>query len=66
LHSDISADELLFLPGRLLEAAVRMVAEHQAGVEKAAALVTSVFLDGTQNPAPPRPANSSFAGTRTG
>jgi hypothetical protein len=27
-----------------------MVAEHQADVKKAAALVTSVFLNGTQNP----------------
>jgi hypothetical protein len=30
-----------------------MTAEHQAGVEKAAALVTSVFLTGTQNRAEP-------------
>jgi hypothetical protein len=57
----ISAGELLFLLGRLLEAAVCIAAEHQPGVEKAAALVTSVFLHGTQNPAPPRPVNSSSA-----
>ena len=33
------------------KAAARMTAERQAGVEKAAALVTSVFLNGTLNPA---------------
>jgi hypothetical protein len=33
-----------------------MTADHQAGVEKAAALVTSVFLHGTRNPAGPDPA----------
>ena len=33
----------------------RMTAEHLAGVEKAAALVTSVFLHGTQNRAGPAP-----------
>jgi TetR/AcrR family transcriptional regulator, mexCD-oprJ operon repressor len=48
-RSDLSADELLFLLGSLLQAAARMAAEHQAGVEKAAALVTSVFLHGTEN-----------------
>jgi len=37
----------------LLQAAARMAAEHQVGVEKAAALITSVFLDGTGNPADP-------------
>jgi len=46
-RGDLSADELLFLFGSLLEAAARLAAEHQAGVEKAAALVTSVFLHGT-------------------
>ena len=49
LRSDISVGELRFLLGSLLQAAARMAAEHQAGVEKAAALVTSVFLDGTGN-----------------
>jgi hypothetical protein len=48
--SDFSVDELVFLPGSLLLAAARMAAERQAGVEKAAALVTSVFLHGTENP----------------
>jgi len=38
-----------------LVAAARMTAEHQAGVEKAAALVTSVFLYGTQNRTGPAP-----------
>jgi hypothetical protein len=41
--------ELGFVFGQLLQAAGRMAAEHQAGVENAAALVTSVFLDATQN-----------------
>jgi hypothetical protein len=36
------------LLGQLLQAAARMTAEHAAGVEKAAALVTSVFLHGTE------------------
>jgi len=62
-RGDISANELLFLLGRLPEAAVRMTAEHEAGVEKAAALVTSVFLHGTENPARPRPVKPSSAGT---
>jgi hypothetical protein len=35
--------------GQLLQAAGRMAAEHQAGAEKAAALITSVFLHGTEN-----------------
>ena len=54
-RSDLTAGELQFLLGSLLEAAARMTAEHQAGVEKAAALVTSVFLHGTHNPAGPAP-----------
>jgi TetR/AcrR family transcriptional repressor of mexCD-oprJ operon len=45
----ISAGELGFLLGSLLEAAARLAAEHQAGVEKAAALITTVFLHGTAN-----------------
>ncbi len=48
-RGDLSADELVFLLGSLLLAAARMAAERQAGVEKAAALVTSVFLHGTEN-----------------
>jgi AcrR family transcriptional regulator len=48
-RDDITAGELRFLLGSLLEAAARLAAEHQAGVEKAAALITSVFLYGTEN-----------------
>ena len=47
-RGDLTVEELLFLLGQLLQAAARMTAEHQAGVEKAAALVTSVFLHGTE------------------
>jgi AcrR family transcriptional regulator len=47
-RGDLTLTELHFLFGRMLEAAARMTAEHVAGVEKAAALVTSVFLHGTQ------------------
>ena len=54
-RGDLSAGELLFLLGSLLQAAARMTAEHAAGVEKAAALVTTVFLTGTQNRAEPAP-----------
>ncbi len=54
-RGDLTVTELLFVLGQLLQAAARMTAEHQAGVEKAAALVTSVFLHGTQNPTGPAP-----------
>src|SRR5271167_2918261 len=47
-RADLTVTELLFLLGQLLQAAARMTAEHVAGVEKAAALVTSVFLHGTE------------------
>ena len=47
-RGDITAGELGFLLGSLLEAAARLAAEHQPGAEKAAALVTSVFLHGTE------------------
>jgi TetR/AcrR family transcriptional repressor of mexCD-oprJ operon len=47
-RSDLTVGELLFLLGHLLQAAARMTAEHVAGVEKAAALITSVFLHGTE------------------
>jgi TetR/AcrR family transcriptional regulator, mexCD-oprJ operon repressor len=47
-RGDLSVTELLFLLGQLLQAAARMTAERVAGVEKAAALVTSVFLHGTE------------------
>ncbi len=68
-RSDLTAGELLFLLGQLLEAAARMTAEHQAGVEKAAALVTSVFLHGTQNrtgPAPRQGQDQSETAHRSG
>lgn len=48
-RGDISVGELGFLLGSLLEAAARLAAGQQSGVEKAAALVTSVFLHGTGN-----------------
>jgi TetR/AcrR family transcriptional regulator, mexCD-oprJ operon repressor len=54
-RDDLTVEELFFLLGQLLQAAARMTAEHVAGVEKAAALVTSVFLTGTQNRAGPAP-----------
>jgi TetR/AcrR family transcriptional regulator, mexCD-oprJ operon repressor len=56
LRGDLTVDELAVTLGSLLRAAARMTADHQAGVEKAAALVTSVFLHGTGNPAGPDPA----------
>ena len=48
-RGDITAGELTLLLGSLLQAAARMTAEHQAGVEKAAALITTAFLHGTGN-----------------
>jgi len=48
-RGDLTLDELGFLFGQLLQAAARMTAERVAGVEKAAALVTTVFLQGTQS-----------------
>jgi TetR/AcrR family transcriptional regulator, mexCD-oprJ operon repressor len=49
LRSDLTAGELGYLLGYLLRAAGRMAADHQAGTEKAAALITTLFLHGTQN-----------------
>jgi TetR/AcrR family transcriptional regulator, mexCD-oprJ operon repressor len=48
-RDDITAGELRFLLGSLLQAAARLAAEQQAGVEKTAALITTVFLHGTGN-----------------
>ena len=48
-RGDLTVEELGFLLGQLLQAAARMTAERVAGVEKAAALVTTVFLQGTQS-----------------
>jgi TetR/AcrR family transcriptional repressor of mexCD-oprJ operon len=62
LRGDLTIDELASLLGSLLEAAARMTAQHHAGAEKAAALVTSVFLHGTHNPAGP----GATPGTRPG
>lgn len=50
-RGDLTLAELEFVLGQLLIAAARMTAEHAAGVEKAAALITSVFLKGTERPA---------------
>jgi AcrR family transcriptional regulator len=47
-RGDLTVTELLILLGPLLQAAARMTAEHVAGVEKAAALIASVFLHGTE------------------
>ena len=49
LRGDLTPGELGYLLGYLLRAAGRMAADHQAGAEKAAALITTVFLHGTQN-----------------
>jgi TetR/AcrR family transcriptional regulator, mexCD-oprJ operon repressor len=62
LRSDLTVDELASTLGSLLQGAARMTAEHQAGVEKAAALATSVFLHGTSNPARPDPAQREDRG----
>jgi hypothetical protein len=48
-RGDLTLDELGLVFGQLLQAAARMTAERRAGVEKAAALVTTVFLQGTQS-----------------
>jgi len=53
-RGDITLGELRLLLGSLLQAAARMTAEHQAGVEKAAALITTAFLHGTGNREGPR------------
>jgi AcrR family transcriptional regulator len=45
---ELSIDELTYLFGSLLQTAAQMAVQDLAGVEKAAALVTSVFLHGTQ------------------
>jgi AcrR family transcriptional regulator len=48
LRGDLSVDELAFVFGRLLDGAARLAAERKAGVEHVAALITSVFLRGTE------------------
>ena len=65
-RGDISAGELRFLLGSLLQAAARLAAEQQAGVEKTAALITTVFLHGTanrENPSEPDQAVRHRTGT---
>ena len=47
LRGDLTVDDLVFLLGSLLQAAARMANDDLAGVEKAAALITLVFLHGT-------------------
>jgi TetR/AcrR family transcriptional repressor of mexCD-oprJ operon len=59
-RGDLTADELAFVLGYLLQAAGRRAAEHQAGVEKAAALITTVFLRGTQNQQDPTAADRAI------
>jgi len=46
LRGDLSEEELGRLFGGLVQAAVQMTAEGNAGAERAAAMVISVFLDG--------------------
>jgi TetR/AcrR family transcriptional regulator, mexCD-oprJ operon repressor len=48
-RGDLTTAELGAMLGGLLLAAARMAADHQVGVEKAAALAASVFLHGTQS-----------------
>jgi len=68
-RDDITAGELTFLLGSLLQAAARLAAERQAGVEKAAALITMVFLHGTGNRTDPSEQDQAVrrrAGTEPG
>jgi AcrR family transcriptional regulator len=62
LRTDLTTDELASMLGSLLQGAARMTAEHRAGVEKAAALVTSLFLHGAGNPAGPDSAQGQDQG----
>jgi TetR/AcrR family transcriptional repressor of mexCD-oprJ operon len=62
LRRDLTVDELAVTLGSLLQAAAHMTAGHQVGVEKAAALATSVFLHGTRNPAGPDPTQGQDQG----
>ena len=64
-RADLTAGELGFVLGQLLQGAARMAAEDQAGVEKAAALVTSVFLHGTQNRTEPTPPGTGTEAKRS-
>ena len=64
-RTDLTVGELGFVLGQLLQGAARMAAEDQAGVEKAAALVTSVFLHGTQNRIEPNPPGTGTEAKRS-
>ena len=64
-RADLTVGELGFVLGQLLQGAARMAAEDQAGVEKAAALVTSVFLHGTQNRTEPTPLGTGTEAKRS-
>ena len=48
LREDITIAELTHVFRSLLESAARLAAERQVGVERAAALITSVFLQGAE------------------
>jgi TetR/AcrR family transcriptional regulator, mexCD-oprJ operon repressor len=62
LRADLTVDELGSMLGSLVQTAARMTAEHQAGIEKAAALVTSVFLHGAHNPTGAKPLQAQDPG----
>jgi TetR/AcrR family transcriptional regulator, mexCD-oprJ operon repressor len=49
LRADLAVEDLSVMFGSLLESAARLGAERRAGVEQVAALVTSVFLRGTEH-----------------
>ena len=53
-RGDLTVDELASCSAACSRPQARMAAEHQAGVEKAAALITSVFLHGTAEPRGPQ------------
>lgn len=48
-RTDLAVEDLSVIFGSLLESAARLGAERRAGVEQVAALVTSVFLRGTEH-----------------
>jgi TetR/AcrR family transcriptional regulator, mexCD-oprJ operon repressor len=65
-RGDITASELRLLLGSLLQAAARLAAEQQAGVEKTAALITTAFLHGTGNREDPSEQYQAARRARTG
>jgi len=48
-RGEYSVEDLTYLFGGLLQAGARLAAQGQIGVERTAALVTSVFLHGTES-----------------